>query len=149
MKLFFPFFDVKFACLLYIEKIVKWPILTAKNGKKIFITTFLHSTYITYVSMCTVKHELMTTPKYNSDQLSITNAILRSHFELLIHRRPLNNDHLSTRATIQWSQVLCTSKALRNWKIFVKALLKWLQKLMIKTKQLWLLKFFSFVNFND
>jgi len=40
-------------------------------------------------------------------------------------------------------------KALRNWKIFVKALLKRLRKLTIKMKQLWQSKFFCFVNFND
>ncbi len=41
------------------------------------------------------------------------------------------------------------TKALRNWKIFLKALSKGLRKLMIKTKRLLRLKFFSFVNFND
>jgi len=42
-----------------------------------------------------------------------------------------------------------TSKALRNWKIFFKALSKRIRKLMIKTKWLWRLKYFSFVNVND
>jgi len=41
------------------------------------------------------------------------------------------------------------SKALRNWKIFLKALSKRLRKLTIKTKRLWQLKFLSFVNVND
>jgi hypothetical protein len=41
------------------------------------------------------------------------------------------------------------NKALRNWKIFLKALSKRLRKITIKTKRLWQLKFFSFVNFND
>jgi hypothetical protein len=41
------------------------------------------------------------------------------------------------------------TKALRNWKIFLKALSKRLRKLTIKTKRLWRLKYFSFVNVND
>jgi len=40
-------------------------------------------------------------------------------------------------------------KALRNWKIFLKALSKQLQKLTIETKRLWRLKFLSFVKVND
>ncbi len=40
-------------------------------------------------------------------------------------------------------------KALQNWKIFLKALSKRLRKLTIKTKRLWQLKYFSFVNVND
>jgi len=40
-------------------------------------------------------------------------------------------------------------KALRNWKIFLKAYSKRLRKLTIKTKQLWQLKFLSFVKVND
>jgi len=40
-------------------------------------------------------------------------------------------------------------KALRNWKIFLKALSKRLQKLTIKTKRLWRLKFLSFIKVND
>jgi len=42
-----------------------------------------------------------------------------------------------------------TNKALQNWKIFLKALSKQLQKLTIKTKRLWEFKFFSFVKVND
>jgi hypothetical protein len=41
------------------------------------------------------------------------------------------------------------AKALRNWKIFLKALSKRLRKLTIKAKRLWRLKYFSFVNVND
>jgi len=40
-------------------------------------------------------------------------------------------------------------KALRNWKISVKALTKQLWKLTIKTKRLWQLKLLSFVNVNN
>jgi len=55
--------------------------------------------------------------------------------------------------TIIWAKkviiISVDSKALRNWKIFLKALSKRLQKLTIKMKRLWRLKFLSFVNVND
>ncbi len=37
-------------------------------------------------------------------QLSTTTTILRSHFELIFHKWPLNNDHLSTTAIVFWSR---------------------------------------------
>jgi len=43
---------------------------------------------------------------------------------------------------------ICT-KALQNWKISVKALSKWLQKLTIITKPLITIIIVSFVNIND
>ncbi len=47
------------------------------------------------------------------------------------------------------AKLLFFCKALRNWKIFLKALSKQLGKLTIKMKRLWRLKFLSFVNVND
>ncbi len=46
-------------------------------------------------------------------------------------------------------ELMLSNKALRNWKIFLNALLKRLRKLTIKTKRQWQLKFLSFVNIND
>jgi len=47
------------------------------------------------------------------------------------------------------TQYVGNSMALRNWKIFLKVLSKRLRKLTIKTKQLWRLKFLSFVKVNN
>ncbi len=64
-------------------------------------------------------------------------------------------ESLKEREKSEWSflklfaHVLVPPKALRNWKIFLKALSKWLWKLTIKTKRLWRLKFLSFVKVND
>ncbi len=55
-------------------------------------------------------------------------------------------DLLAQKLLIKWCEI---DKALQNWKIFLKAFSKWLRKLTIKTKQLWWLKYFSFVNVND
>jgi len=44
---------------------------------------------------------------------------------------------------------ITTRRALQNWKIFLKALSKWLLKWTIKMKQLWQLKLLSFVKVHD
>jgi len=63
--------------------------------------------------------------------------------------------HQGSISSTLYKQLLCLqipkvqSKALRNWKIFLKALSKRLWKLTIKTKRFWPLKYLSFVNVND
>jgi len=63
--------------------------------------------------------------------------------------RSLKTSTLGNRPSRHGLATAPGSKALQNWKIFLKALSKRLQKLTIKTKRLWQLKFLSFVKVND
>ena len=50
------------------------------------------------------KLDWMYSQTWAKDHIRIATTILRSHNGLLLHKRPLNNDHLSTTATIFGSQ---------------------------------------------
>ena len=85
------------------------------------------SSLLTTKSTDIVKPEL-TTP-YKLQPLALPTTIVRSHFEIFKHKRRLNNDQLSTTATIFVSQgwsfytsltVICVIKIFMKRKVFIE-----------------------------
>ncbi len=64
------------------------------------------------------RHKIIYIQTWANDHLSITTGILRSHSKLILHKWPLNNDHLSTSATIfgsQWWPLYTGLTVYRHW----------------------------------